>query len=96
MGAGRTPDPRRRELAYQLLNGFMEVDTEPKQLSKEEMQIAFIVERIYQHRVNLCTRGNLDFEDKDLEAIIIAYEQLNRLCACLMYDQGWHDANQGL
>lgn len=96
MGAEKMPDPRRRELAYQLLNGFMEAEAEPKQLSREEMQIVFIVERIYQHRINLCTRGNLDFEDKDLEAIISAYEQLNRLFARLMYDQGWHDAGQGL
>ena len=96
MGAEKMPDPRRRELAYQLLNGFMEAEAERKQLSREEMQIAFIVGRIYQHRINLCTRGNLDFEDEDLEAIVSAYEQLNRLCARLMYGQGWHDAGQGL
>ncbi len=27
-----------------------------------------------------------------MEAIIKTYEQLNRLCADLMYNQGWFDA----
>ena len=88
------PESKRRALAYQLFNGFTDVDTAKGPLSKEQSQIAFIVERIYQHRINLCARGNLDFEDKDLEAIISAYEQLNRLCAYLMYDQGWYDAQR--
>ncbi len=36
MVAEKMPDPRRRKLAYQLLNGFMEAEAEPKQLSREE------------------------------------------------------------
>ena len=91
MNERKKPDPKRRDLVYQLLNGFIE--TEPLQ-GRE--QIDFLVRQIYQHRLNLCTHADLDFEDKDLEGIITAYEQLNHLCGNLMYNQGWTDAQGGV
>ena len=91
MKDGTAPDEGRKELAYRLLNGFVEADGE---LSRGQMQIQFLVELIYQHRLNLCGKTGLDFEDRDLEAVIAAYERLGHLCAGLMYDQGWHDAER--
>ncbi len=90
------PDPQRRDLAYRLLNGFVEVEGGAVQRSGGNDQIEFLVEKIYQHRVRLANRVNLDFEDHDLEEMIAAYEKLNRLCAGLMYNQGWYDASRGL
>lgn len=88
MEAEKAPDPQRRDLVYRLLNGFIGSEADETQISRARMPIDFLVEIIYQHRLNLCGRAHLEFEDKDLEAIIAAYEQLNRLCAELMYDQG--------
>lgn len=92
----KRPDPQRRDLAYRLLNGFIEVEDITTQRLDGFKQIAFLEEKIYQHRFKLSNRAGLEFEDEDLEAIVDTYEKLNRLCAELMYDQGWHDANQGL
>lgn len=88
----KTPDPIKRDLTYKLLNGFVELEGEPP--SSDTMKITFLAELIYQHRINLCKRTNLDFEDKDLEAIISTYETLNRLCSELMYNYGWHAGNR--
>jgi len=33
----------------------------------------------------------VDFEGKDIEAIVDTYEHLNRLCVDFMYNQGWLD-----
>lgn len=90
------PDPQRRELAYCLLNGLIEAGDGGIQRSDGYKQIAFLVGKIYQHRFKLSNRAGLEFEDEDLEAIVATYEKLNRLCAELMYNQGWHDANQGV
>lgn len=90
----RGPDPKRRNLAYQLLNGFVEIETEEMQVSREHMRIEPLIETIYQSRLKLCARTGLDFEDDTLETIINTYEQLNRLLAERMYNQGWYDAKQ--
>lgn len=50
------------------------------------------MDAIYQHRLRLCGRAGLDFEDKDLLELVSAYDRLNQLIARLMYNQGWHDA----
>lgn len=85
------PDPVRRDLVYRWLNGYIGREREKDSLTDEQMQIAFLAEQIYQRRLNLHTRVNLNFEDRDMEAIIDAYERLNRLCADFMYNQGWLD-----
>jgi len=87
----RMPDPVRRDLVYRWLNGFIGMEGKER-LTSEQMQIAFLTEQIYQYRLNLCKRKNVDFEDRDLEAIINTFEALNQLCANLMYDRGWFDA----
>ena len=56
--------------------------------------VGVLVETIYQHRMKLCARAGLDFEDADLEGIVSAYEKLNRLCGETMYDQGWLDSTR--
>ena len=83
------PDPARRDLVYRWLNGY--IGELKEGLTTEQMQIAFLTEQIYQYRVNVCNRAHLDFEDKDMEAIINTFERLNRLCAELMYNHGWID-----
>jgi len=90
------PDPRRRDLAYRLLNGFVEIEIEGMRPLPKYVEIDSLTAKIYQHRIKLCARADLDFEDEDMEGIVSTYEQLNRLCADAMYNQGWHDANQGL
>lgn len=86
------PDPVRRDVTYKVLNGFLEREgTEP---SSDTMQLMFMAELIYQHRVNLCARTGLDFEDQELEAIVSTYEKMNRMCAEMMYDSGWHAGNR--
>lgn len=92
----RGPDAERRELAYQQLNGFTKTEEEDGRKSGTQVRIKFLVDEIYRHRLNLCNRVSLDFEDEDLEAIVTAYEQLSRLCAGFMYNQGWYDRNRGL
>ena len=91
----RGPDAERRELAYQQLNGFTKTEEDGRK-SGTQVRIEFLVDEIYRHRLNLCNRVSLDFEDEDLEAIVTAYEQLSRLCAGFMYNQGWYDRNQEL
>ncbi len=90
------PDPRRRDLAYQLLNGFVEIEIEGMRPLSKRAEIDLLTAKIYQHRIKLCARADLDFEDEDMEGIVSTYEQLNRLCADAMYDQGWHDADRNL
>lgn len=84
------PSRERRELAYQMLNG--ELHLEDARLSALRPQLDALVDEIYRHRVKLCARAGLAFEDADLEKIVSAYERLNRLCADGMYDQGWRAA----
>lgn len=86
------PDPVRRDVTYRLLNGFLEV--EGSELSSDTMKLMFLTEQIYQYRLNLCERTGLDFEDETLEAIITTYEKMNRMCAEMMYDSGWHAGNR--
>ena len=90
------PNPARQNLAYQLLNGFIELELGKMPPPHKRMEIDSLVAKIYRHRIKLCARAGLDFEDEDIEAIASTYEQLNRLCADFMYNQGWHDASQGL
>lgn len=84
------PDPVKRDLVYQFLNGF--IDGEQERQTGEQMQIAFLTEQIYQRRLNLWERVGLEFENKDMEAIMDAYEKMNRLIGDFMYDHGWLDA----
>lgn len=84
------PSQGRRDLAYQILSG--ELHLEDARLAALRPQLDALVDEIYQHRMKLCDRTGLDFEDADLEGIVSAYERLNRLCADGMYDQGWHAA----
>ncbi len=90
------PDPRRRDLAYQTLNGFADIEIEGMRPLPKRVEIDSLIAKIYQHRIKLCARADLDFEDEDVEGIVNTYEQQNRLCADAMYNQGWHDAKQGL
>ena len=90
------PNPTRRDLAYRLLNGFIEVEEGTVRRLNGYEKVESLVEKIYQHRLRLVSRANLEFEDIDLEEIVTTYEKLNRLCADLMYNQGWYDANKGL
>lgn len=90
MAAKKVPDPARRDQVYRFLNGF--IGGEQGQQTREQMQIAFLTEQIYQYRLNLCECVGLEFENKDMEAIIDAYEKMNRLIGDLMYDHGWLDA----
>lgn len=89
MKTRKIPDPARRDAVYQWINSFSGKETDD--MTKDQTQIAALAEEIYQHRLNLCSRGELDFEDQDIEAIVNLYEKLNRLCGSLMYDQGWLD-----
>lgn len=90
MGEEKTPDPVRRDQAYRFLNGLL--GGEQGRQTREQMQIAFLTEQIYQYRLNLCERAGLEFENRDMEAIVDAYEKMNRLIGALMYDHGWLDA----
>lgn len=85
------PDPVRQDLAYRLLNGFLELEGAGP---ASDQELLFLTEVIYQHRVNLCERAGLELEDRDLEAIVTAYERMNRRCAELMYNQGWYAGNR--
>lgn len=84
------PSQGKRDLAYQMLNGDLHLAD--ARLAALRPQLDALVDEIYRHRVELCGRTGLDFEDADLEGIVSAYERLNRLCADGMYDQGWHAA----
>lgn len=89
---GIAPDPNKRAPAYRMLNGLTDIGPLTGCILEEREQIDRLVNQIYQHRLRLCNRVHMDFEDRDMEAIIKTYEQLNRLCADLMYNQGWFDA----
>lgn len=75
-------------LIYELFNGFMEVEPPTGELLKVRDDVDEIVDMIYQHRMRLCNRAGLDFEDRDLEGIISGYDQLNAVLARLMYQMG--------
>lgn len=92
MDKQRMPDPVRREAAYDLLNGYLEGGPPSEAIGEERAKVDALVDVIYQHRMRLCNRAGLDFEDKDLLEIVSAYDRLNQLIARLMYNQGWHDA----
>lgn len=87
-------DDEKRDLIYSLLNGFMEVGPPLKAIEAERANIDALVDVIYQHRLRLCNRAGLDFEDRDLVGIVNAYDQLNSLVARFMYQQGKLDAKQ--
>lgn len=92
MGKKKAPDPVRREAAYDLLNGYLEGGPPSEAIGEERAKVDALVDVIYQHRMRLCNRAGLDFEDKDLLELVSAYDRLNQLIARLMYNQGWHDA----
>lgn len=92
MDKKKAPDPARREAAYDLLNGYLEGGPPSEAIGEERAKVDALVGVIYQHRLRLCNRAGLDFEDKDLLEIVSAYDRLNQLIARLMYNQGWHDA----
>lgn len=88
MDKKKTPDSVKRALAYELLSGYLEGGPPSEAIGEERAKLDALVDTIYQHRLRLCSRAGLDFEDKDLEGIVDAYEQMNRLVARLMYEQG--------
>lgn len=92
MDKKKAPDPVRREAAYDLLNGYLEGGPPSEAIGEERAKVDALVDVIYQHRMRLCNRAGLDFEDKDLLELVSAYDRLNQLIARLMYNQGWHDA----
>ena len=92
MDKQRMPDPVRREVAYDLLSGYLEGGPHSELVAEERAKVDALVDVIYQHRMRLCNRAGLDFEDKDLLEIVSAYDRLNQLIARLMYNQGWYDA----
>lgn len=92
MDKRKAPDPVRRDLAYDLLSGYLEGGPPSEAVAEERAKVDALVDVIYQHRMRLCNRAGLDFEDKDLLEIVSAYDRLNQLIARLMYNQGWHDA----
>lgn len=92
MDKKKAPDPVRREAAYDLLNGYLEGGPPSELVAEERAKVDALVDVIYQHRMRLCSRAGLDFEDKDLLELVSAYDRLNQLIARLMYNQGWHDA----
>lgn len=92
MDKKKAPDPVRREAAYDLLNGYLEGGPPSELVAGERAKVDALVDAIYQHRMRLCSRAGLDFEDKDLLELVSAYDRLNQLIARLMYNQGWHDA----
>lgn len=92
MDKKKTPDPVRRDLAYDLLSGYLEGRPPSGAIGEERAKVDALADVIYQHRLKLCNRAGLDFEDRDLLEIVNAYDRMNRLIARLMYNQGWHDA----
>ena len=87
-------DDEKRDMIYSLLNGFMEVGPPLKAVEEKRAEIDALVDVIYRHRLRLCNRAGLDFEDRDLEGIVSAYDQLNGLVAHFMYKQGQMDAER--
>lgn len=92
MDQKKAPDPVRRELAYDLLSGYLEGGPPSEALAGERAKLDTQVDTIYRHRLRLCNRAGLDFEDKDLLELVNAYDRLNQLVGNFMYDQGWLDA----
>lgn len=92
MDEKKAPDPVRRDLAYDLLSGYLEGGPASEGIGEERAKVDALVNVIYRHRLKLCNRAGLDFEDKDLLEIISAYDRLNQLVGNFMYDQGWLDA----
>lgn len=81
-------EPGESDLIYELFNGYMEVEPPTGELLKVRDDVDEIVDMIYQHRMRLCNRAGLDFEDRDLEGIVSGYDQLNAVLARLMYQMG--------
>lgn len=92
MDKKKAPDPVRRDLAYDLLNGYLEGGPPSAAIVEERAKVDALVNVIYQHRLRLCNRTGLDFEDRDLLEIVSTYDRMNQLIAHFMYDQGWFDA----
>lgn len=93
--AGLWPsDYESRDPIYCFLNEFTKAGHPAKAVKAARAEIDALVDDIYQHRLRLCSRTGLDFEDCDLEGIVSAYDQLNGLVARLMYRQGRLDAKQ--
>ncbi len=86
------PDPVRRELAYNLLSGYLEGNPPSEAVAGERAKVDALVDVIYQRRMRLCNRAGLEFEDKDLLELVSAYDRLNQLVGNFMYNQGWFDA----
>lgn len=82
----------RRDLAYDLLSGYLEGGPPSEAVAEERATVDALVDAIYQHRLRLCNRAGLDFEDRDLLEIVSAYDRLNQLVGHFMYNQGWLDA----
>ena len=91
MAEDNRPDHQRMDLVFELLHGFIEADPPREVLVEERKEIDALVDRVYRHRLRLCNRAGLDFEDRDMVGIIDAYEQMNSLVARLMYEQGHLD-----
>lgn len=92
MDKKKAPDPVRRALAYDLLSGYLEGGPPSEAAAEERAKVDALADVIYRHRMRLCSRAGLDFEDKDLLEIVSAYDRLNELIAHRMYNQGWYDA----
>lgn len=88
----KAPDPVRRDLAYDLLSGYLEGGPPSEAVAEEQATVDALVDAIYQHRLRLCNRAGLDFEDRDFLEIVSAYDRLNQFIARFMYNQGWFDA----
>lgn len=94
MSQWETLNRDRMELTYDVLHGFIEMGSPTGALLQERMQINALVDTIYRHRLRLCNRAGPDFEDKDLEEIVSAYDKMNYLVARLMYEQGKLEAQK--
>lgn len=81
-------EPGESDLIYELFNGYLEAGPPTGELLKARNEVDEIVDMIYQHRMRLCNRAGLDFEDRDLEGIVSGYDQLNAVLARLMYQMG--------
>lgn len=93
--AGKRPeDDRKSDLIFEVLHGFLEGAPPTGELLSIRKQIDEQVDVIYQHRMRLCNRAGLDFEDRDLEGIVSGYDRLNALLARLMYQMGKLEGEQ--
>lgn len=87
-------DYEKRDPIYRFLNRLMAVGPPLKAIVAKRAEIDVLVDAIYRHRLRLCSRTGLDFEDRDLEGIVCAYDRLNGLVARFMYEQGALDAKR--